>query len=371
MQKLVEKLGLSEGAASAALWVILSVVLLAVVALLALWLVRTLRPSLNMNGANRGGRPQRLAITDAFPLDREGRKLVIVRRDNTEHLLLIGGPNDVLVEGNITRYDRASRGGQARTNEYEQDEAPMAVAPSAPLAPTMMPTPVVHSPAMSAPVMPAPMMTPPMAPVAVAPPVVAPPPAPVTVAPPVVSPPVVSPAPRREPVAPPVVQQAAPAPASSAPPVLTLETLLADATPVKAEPPKAEPPKTEAPKVEAQPAPAPVEPPPAPVTPPPRPPAMSEMARRLNEALQKPVTGTLRPPFNRSIPPAPPTAGPSASPTPPVTPVAPPAEPPPTPEVKSAAPAPEPVAKADMDLLEEEMARLLGRPAQPKKPDIS
>ena len=42
-------------------------------------------------------RPRRLDIVDAFDLDRE-RQLIIVRRDNIEHLLLIGGPNDVLVE---------------------------------------------------------------------------------------------------------------------------------------------------------------------------------------------------------------------------------------------------------------------------------
>ncbi|MGA8172960.1 MAG: hypothetical protein WB816_19315, partial [Methylocystis sp.] len=51
-------------------------------------------------------RPRRLDIVDAFELDRE-RQLVIVRRDNTEHLLLIGGPNDLLVEGGINRGEAA------------------------------------------------------------------------------------------------------------------------------------------------------------------------------------------------------------------------------------------------------------------------
>lgn len=49
-------------------------------------------------------RPRRLDVVDVFDLDKE-RQLVIVRRDNTEHLLLIGGPNDVLVEGAINRLD--------------------------------------------------------------------------------------------------------------------------------------------------------------------------------------------------------------------------------------------------------------------------
>ena len=52
-------------------------------------------------------RPRRLDVVDVFDLDKE-RQLVIVRRDNTEHLLLIGGPNDVLVEGAINRVDQAT-----------------------------------------------------------------------------------------------------------------------------------------------------------------------------------------------------------------------------------------------------------------------
>lgn len=48
------------------------------------------------------GRQLRLGIVDAFDLDRQ-RQLVIVRRDNTEHLIMIGGPNDVLIELQIVR----------------------------------------------------------------------------------------------------------------------------------------------------------------------------------------------------------------------------------------------------------------------------
>ncbi|MBV8849623.1 MAG: flagellar biosynthetic protein FliO [Methylobacteriaceae bacterium] len=47
-------------------------------------------------------RQQRLGIVDAFEIDRQ-RQLVIVRRDNVEHLLMIGGPNDVVVEASIIR----------------------------------------------------------------------------------------------------------------------------------------------------------------------------------------------------------------------------------------------------------------------------
>ena len=69
--------------------------------LLTLYIVRMLfgRRIRVSGGRNR---PKRLDIVDAFDLDRE-RQLVIVRRDNIEHLLLIGGPSDVLIEAGFER----------------------------------------------------------------------------------------------------------------------------------------------------------------------------------------------------------------------------------------------------------------------------
>jgi len=51
-----------------------------------------------------GGRTRqpRLGLVDAFSLDGQ-RQLVLVRRDNVEHLVMIGGPNDVLIESQINR----------------------------------------------------------------------------------------------------------------------------------------------------------------------------------------------------------------------------------------------------------------------------
>jgi hypothetical protein len=49
----------------------------------------------------RSGQP-RLAVIDAASVNGT-RHLVLVRRDNVEHLLLIGGPTDVVVEPNIDR----------------------------------------------------------------------------------------------------------------------------------------------------------------------------------------------------------------------------------------------------------------------------
>ncbi len=51
-----------------------------------------------------GGRARqpRLGVVDAYDLDRQ-RQLVLVRRDNVEHLIMIGGPNDVVLESSIVR----------------------------------------------------------------------------------------------------------------------------------------------------------------------------------------------------------------------------------------------------------------------------
>ena len=67
----------------------------------AAWLVR--RFAGNRLGANTNrGRMPRLAVIDAAAVDGR-RRLVLVRRDNIEHLLMIGGPTDIVVESNIVR----------------------------------------------------------------------------------------------------------------------------------------------------------------------------------------------------------------------------------------------------------------------------
>src|SRR5438093_7365215 len=52
-------------------------------------------------GAGRGRQPRR-AVIDAAAVDGR-RRLVLIRRDNVEHLLMIGGPTDVVIEPNIVR----------------------------------------------------------------------------------------------------------------------------------------------------------------------------------------------------------------------------------------------------------------------------
>src|SRR5581483_6358497 len=65
------------------------------------WAIRRYGADHFGNAATRGRQP-RLAVVDAAAVDGR-RRLVIVRRDNVEHLLMIGGPTDVLVEANIVR----------------------------------------------------------------------------------------------------------------------------------------------------------------------------------------------------------------------------------------------------------------------------
>ncbi|HSP49996.1 MAG TPA: flagellar biosynthetic protein FliO [Pseudolabrys sp.] len=74
-------------------------VVLALIGLTA-WLVR--RFSANRLGGGTRGRQPRLAVIDAATVDGR-RRLVLIRRDNVEHLLMIGGPTDVVVEPNIVR----------------------------------------------------------------------------------------------------------------------------------------------------------------------------------------------------------------------------------------------------------------------------
>jgi flagellar protein FliO/FliZ len=79
-----------------------------------------------LGAAGGRGRQPRLAVVDAAMVDGR-RRLVLIRRDNVEHLLIIGGPTDVVVEQNIVR-----AGGPPR------EAAPV----RAPTAPDALPRPV-------------------------------------------------------------------------------------------------------------------------------------------------------------------------------------------------------------------------------------
>src|ERR1700758_2909389 len=135
---------------------------IAVLALIgvAAWLVR--RFANNRLGTNpQRGRVPRLAVTDAAAVDGR-RRLVLVRRDNVEHLLMIGGPTDIVVEPNIIRATArgdqlpqrpsgaepppriaplpgaawAANGEGARTNGFDPLEPPMPEPPPRPARPS-------------------------------------------------------------------------------------------------------------------------------------------------------------------------------------------------------------------------------------------
>ena len=80
------------------------VALVLVLALIALtvWLMRRFGDGRVVAQAGGRGRQQRLAVLDSATVDAR-RRLVLIRRDNVEHLILIGGPSDVVVEPNIVR----------------------------------------------------------------------------------------------------------------------------------------------------------------------------------------------------------------------------------------------------------------------------
>jgi flagellar protein FliO/FliZ len=300
-------------------------ILFAFIAVLALigivaWLVR--RFATNRLGAspNRGRMP-RLAVIDAAAVDGR-RRLVLVRRDNVEHLLMIGGPSDIVVEPNIVR---AMPGrDQAAARPAVAGEAPPRVAPLPDAnwndsdngrgdmfdhAEPQMPEPRPQRPAFADEVRrPAP---PPLA------------------------------ERRSDPLAgftpePPLGGRSEPRP-DPVPPRLPRSEPLMPRAQRPSEPPKAPPPVRAPERAVAPP------PPPPPASPPPPAPSsadanLAEMAQRLEAALRRPAGDTVAPP----VAPEPPTAR----------------------APRSEAPPPGP-QKTGFENLEDEMASLLGRPKNP------
>ena len=71
---------------------------------LAFWLLRRFGGGRLGSSATRGRQP-RLAMIDQAAIDNR-RRLSLIRRDNVAHLLIIGGPTDVVIEQNIVRAAR-------------------------------------------------------------------------------------------------------------------------------------------------------------------------------------------------------------------------------------------------------------------------
>jgi flagellar protein FliO/FliZ len=100
------------------------------------------------------GRQNRLAVVDAVAVDPK-RRLVLVRRDNVEHLILVGGGNDLVVEPTIIRGVpvgslgrsglRSSAPSAAGTDDAPQPEQVAPVAQATPVEPIVAPAPVVSA----------------------------------------------------------------------------------------------------------------------------------------------------------------------------------------------------------------------------------
>jgi hypothetical protein len=136
----------------AARFFIAFLVVLALIGLTA-WLVR--RFGANRLGGNTRGRQPRLAVIDAATVDGR-RRLVLIRRDNIEHLLMIGGPTDVVVEANIVRATGAREAVREPVREPAA-KAPVIAEPTlraAPAAESQWPLQPSNEPAPIAPIAP-------------------------------------------------------------------------------------------------------------------------------------------------------------------------------------------------------------------------
>jgi flagellar protein FliO/FliZ len=110
----------------------LGVVILLIV--LGLWLLKFL---FNASSNVGRGRNKRLSVVDSLALDPK-RHLLIVRRDDVEHLILVGGPQDVVVETGIAVPNEATSTPTRRPVPMVAGRKPAPVKPTA-----TAPTPVV------------------------------------------------------------------------------------------------------------------------------------------------------------------------------------------------------------------------------------
>ena len=139
------------------------VVVLGLIALTT-WLVR--RFSAKRPGpATARSRQRRLAVIDAASVDGR-RRIVLLRRDNVEHLMMIGGPTDVVIEANIVHAPTLARHSPRAPVATDTLPAPVPLGEGSmwPLQPEPATAPLVEPPALRAPQLHAP--APPPAPVA-------------------------------------------------------------------------------------------------------------------------------------------------------------------------------------------------------------
>jgi hypothetical protein len=74
------------------------------------------------------GRQPRLGVTEFAAVGDGRRRLLLIRRDNVEHLVMTGGPTDVVIESNIARAGAAAPVRESAPARATPDALPRAVA---------------------------------------------------------------------------------------------------------------------------------------------------------------------------------------------------------------------------------------------------
>lgn len=149
---IAETFGVGDGIARAMSFIIALAIVFGLIGLV-LFVLRQLTGNRISTGRNR---QPRIAVMDAMHIDQR-RRLLLVRRDNVEHLILVGGPTDVVVEQAIIRGNPVSasypRGGQPAPQygspPFEGEPEPYAAQPNWPTAPAPVAAtsaPVQHFP---------------------------------------------------------------------------------------------------------------------------------------------------------------------------------------------------------------------------------
>ena len=92
-------------------------------------------------------RPQgrRVQIVEQVQVDAK-RQLLVIRRDNVEHLVMTGGPQDLLIEAGIPAAEKPALPARRQAVPQAADEAPKAPAPVAAAAMPEPPRPTVLRP---------------------------------------------------------------------------------------------------------------------------------------------------------------------------------------------------------------------------------
>ena len=142
MQFITSLIGGSGNSVLTALFA-LGIVLVLIV--LGVWLLKLL-----VNASNRAtrGRSRRLAVIETLALDPK-RQLLIIRRDNVDHLILTGGPQDLVVESGIAVDEPAAAAPARRPIPMvppRKPAPPVSVAPAPKPVPAPAPLPVTAPP---------------------------------------------------------------------------------------------------------------------------------------------------------------------------------------------------------------------------------